>query len=322
MGEQRFKVYTKNWKFIWLREEELELLEQIWIHRTMQAKSVHSFYEATSKTLRNSNAISNRLTKLVNQGLLIRLTKDVSLTRARVPRYYYRLGKFGLRLLAEHQKIQLDDVTRQDYRSFRNSPVPSVHTDAMSILANQIYLDCRYEIPGMVHRRGVTGKIISRSGDGKLIRENGVIPDWIFQVDNRLLCIEMDTGSQEYKKIINKFVRYNALHEVLLKQGYQLCVLFAVLDDSLDVVQKNKRMERNRRVENLNRLFAEYLKTWPTDRYRLAAKPELKRIYAVSAQGALEYSRYLLSLTEWNDEQLLPYLVSRKSLQEREEEAE
>lgn len=314
MAEQRFKVYTKKWKFIWLREEELELLEQIWIHRTMQAKSVHSFYEGTSKTLRNSNAISNRLTKLVEQGLLIRLTKDVSLTRARVPRYYYRLGKIGLRLLAEHQKIQLDDFSRRDYRSFRNSPVPSVHTDAMSILANRIYLNCRYEIPGMVHLRGVTGKIISRSGDEKLIREYGVIPDWIFQVDKHLLCMEMDTGSQEHLKIEEKFVGYNALHRVLLKQGYQLVVLFAVLDNSVDVVQKNKRTQRNVRVENLNHLYTEYVKNWTTDRYKLAVKPELKHVYAVSAQAAPEFSKDLLSLTEWNDERLFHDFMSIKSI--------
>lgn len=314
MTEQRIKVYTKNWKFIWLREEEVKLLEQIWIHRTMQAKSVHSFYEVTSKTLRNSNAISNRLTKLVEHGLLIRLTKDVSLTRARVPRYYYRLGKIGLRLLAEHQRIQLDDVTRKDYRSFRNSPVPSVHTDAMSILANRIYLDCRYDIPGMVHRRGVTGKIISRSGDEKLIREHKVIPDWIFQVDNRLLCIEMDTGSQEYVKIKGKFIRYNALQKVLQKQGYQIVVLFAVLDDSIDVVQKNKRTERNIRVENLNHLYAEYIENWTPDPYRLTAKPELKWVYAVGAQEALAYSKHLLSLSEWNNDQaLLDFASFRKT---------
>ncbi|WP_282020864.1 replication-relaxation family protein [Planomicrobium okeanokoites] len=303
MSEKRIKVYTKNWKFIWIRAEELELLEQVWIHRTMQAKSVHSFYERTSKTLRNSNAISNRLTKLVEEGLLIRLTKDVSLTRAKVLRYYYRLGKPGLRLLAEQQKIELDEVTRQDYRSFLNSPVPSVHTDAMSILANQIYLNCRFEIPGMTHRRGVTGKIISRSGDGKLIRENGVIPDWIFQVDNRLLCIEMDTGSQEYKKIKEKFNGYNALHQVLKEQDYQIAVLFAVLDDSIDVVKKNKRKDRNVRVQNLNELFAEYLTTSTTSSNRLADDSRLKRVYAVSAQAAIEVGKHMLSLPEWKDDQ-------------------
>lgn len=320
MSEKRFKVHTKNWKFMWIRKEELELFEQIWIHRTMQAKSVHLFYEETSKTLRNSNAISNRLSKLVEQGLLIRLTKDVSLTRARVPRYYYRLGKRGLRLLAEQQKIELDEVTRQDYRSFLNSPVPSVHTDAMSILANQIYLDCRFEIPDMTHRRGVTGKIISRSGDGKLIRENGAIPDWIFQVDNRLLCIEMDTGSQEYKKIKEKFTGYNALHQVLKEQGYQIAVLFAVLDDSIDVVKKNKRKDRDGRTQNLNELFGEYLTTTKSSSNQLADDPRLKRVYAVSAQAAIEVGKHMLSLTEWKDDQPFQNFVSVRSTQESREE--
>lgn len=320
MEKSRLKIQTKNEEVIWLRAEEVEMLEQVWTHRTMQAKSIHAIYQATSHTLRNSNAISNRLTRLVELEFLIRFTKDVSVTRARVPRYYYRLGKKGLWLLAEQKRLVLNNRTRKDYHLFKNSPIPSKHTDAMSILANQIYLSCWNEIPGLTHRKGVAGKLISSTRDKKLIRENGVEPDWIFQVDNRLLCIELDTGSQEHVAIRKKFGRYYRLQKVLQKEGYQLAILFAVPDDSIDVVQKNKRKDRSVRVEGLNQLYVDYITTPVPFLQGKVEYRELKKVYALPTREAVSFAHQLLKLPEWRDDLLLNDLKSITETQTKGEE--
>lgn len=315
------KVPIRNQKFLWIKKEEVELFEQILLHRTMYSKSVHLFYRKSSETLQSTNAISNRLTKLVEYEFLIRLTKDVSVTRARVPRYYYRLGRRGLRLLAEQKKVILNNQMRKDFRLFKNSPVPSNHTDAMSILANQIYLFCREEHAGIAHSRGVTMKIFDGQGREQLIRKEGVVPDWVFQNKNRILCIELDTGSQEYQVIERKFAKYQALHRELSNEGYQITVLFAVLDESIDIVQKNKRQERSGRVSGLNRLFENYI-SQPISEGRQHHLLWLKRVYTVPAKKAPAFVSHLFGKPQWDDsmpmEKIMPSLTD-KSTEEGEE---
>ena len=302
MLKNRIKIQIKKHGTIWIRSEEIEVFEQIWTHRTMQAKSIHNLYQELSQTLRNSNAISNRLTKLVELDFLIRITKDVSVTRARVPRYYYRLGKRGLRLLAAQNRIVLDAWTRKEYQVFKHGPIPSNHTDAISILATRIYLKCRSEIPHLNQRKGISIHPLLSTKETKIIKEEGVEPDWIFQVDNRLLCIELDTGFQEHAAIRKKFGGYVRLQQKLQKEGFQLTLLFAVLDSSIDVVQKNKPKNRNSRVEKLNNLYRDYIATPLPSLLGRVEYQDLKRVYALPCAEATFFCRNLLKLPDWSED--------------------
>lgn len=280
---------TKEQKVV-IKEYELELLEQIWIHRTMQAKSIHLFIQERAGRKLNSNSISNRLHRFVEARILIKMTENVSLTRAKVPKYYYKLGIKGYRILTKLEKLEQGKESFNIYKKSRSSSIPNIHSDAMSILANKIYLECTkgLEPNSFQHLRGVEGSIIKKNGKIKWIKEFGlVIPDWLFLKDGHLIFIEMDTGSQNQKTILKKIIFYSKLKRILLDEGYTISLVFAVLDESIDVVQKNKAENRTKRVASL--------------KYHIASSElDTEDIFAVSAKRVPYLIRKLLDNKEEN----------------------
>ena len=152
------------------------------IHRIMHSKSIHLFLSQSAGKTLNSNAISNRLRRLVEAKLLDRVTVNISVTRAEVPRYYYKLGLRAYRCLVSTKHIENTKENFKIFRASRKTGLPSLHTDAISILANQIYLECvSKSIVDFTHMRGVEGVIVTPKGEEIGIRDlNLAIPDWIF----------------------------------------------------------------------------------------------------------------------------------------------
>lgn len=244
----------RNEKSIALKEYEIALLEQIMIHRIMHSKSIHLFLNILAAKKLNSNAISNRLKRLVDAKILDRTTINISLTRAEFPRYYYKIGLRAYRLLVKTNRIEHTKDNFKTFKLSRKSEIPSIHTDAMSILANQIYLECiSNSIYNFTHMRGVEGELVTK--DGRKIGLRGLnlaIPDWIFLQGKEFIFVELDTGSQNQQMIRDKIDKYAKLYGSFLeKNGYTMTIVFAVLDDSIDVVQKNKKKNRAKRVASI-----------------------------------------------------------------------
>ncbi|MFB5089509.1 replication-relaxation family protein [Psychrobacillus sp. PGGUH221] len=250
--ETLYQVGKEN--SIVLKDSEISLLEQLMIHRIMHSKSIHLFLSQLAGKKLNSNAISNRLRRLVEAKILERVTLNISVTRAHVPRYYYKLGLRAYRCLVSLKRIENTKENFNIFKVSRKSEVPRLHTDAMSILANQIYLhSISKSYVNFTHMRGVEGVIVTSEGQELGIRGlNYAIPDWIFLQEKHFIFVELDTGSQEQKMIREKIDNYESLNKIFLeKNGYTMSLVFAVLDNSIDVVQKNKKQNRSKRVASL-----------------------------------------------------------------------
>lgn len=249
---------VKNNKIV-MKEYEILLLDQLLIHRILHAKSIHIFFNQMAGHPLHENAISNRLRRMVDMKILDRVTRDVSVTSAKVLRYYYKLGIRAYRILLEMNRLENTKENLKRFKNSRRSVVPSVHSDAISILANQIFLNhYLYTKDGIKHIRGAEIRLPNEKKYLEPIQGfNLVVPDWALFKDNHIIFLEMDTGSQDQGMIAEKILKYNILiKNFLLPANITASLIFTVLDDSIDVVKKNKKMNREKRVASLKKTIA------------------------------------------------------------------
>ena len=292
-------------KHVKLKSYELELLKQISIHRIMHAKSIHHFIQEMTPNPLHSNGISNRLKLLVDEEILSRQFLDVSVTRAPARRYYYMLGRKGFRMLVNSGYFLYDRESVATYRKSRDSEIPSIHTDAMSILANKIFLACQEDSgrETLQHFRGADACIpIWHGEDQRFGMEGNHIPDWVFTNDEQYICIEMDTGSQSLKMITKKVEYYNQLNQRRFNKDsdYKLILVFAVLDDSIVVVKSFKKENRSKRIGSLKAHIANL-------------SLDFSEIYVVSAKRAhlliKSFTAVTQTLAEGEENQDLSLLI-------------
>ena len=256
----------EQWTGIVLKGEDLLLLSQIYIHGSMRAPSIHDLYQMTYGRERNSNWISNRLKKFVQSGLLDRLQESLSEKGqlAGLTYYHYRLNKRGYEVLTSHGFIEQEEARKVMTLSKRRR-LPSLHTRATSYLANITFLELlsnTRSVEGFSHIRGSRHPHLGVSEETVSDEIKGlIVPDWVFEKDNRIIAIEVDTGSQRGEKINQKYIRYLKMAEYLDSLGKELIVIFAVTDSSiLDfAVGKDLRKEnRDKRINSLKELFPPY----------------------------------------------------------------
>ena len=263
MEELEHKVHIvslkKNSKIV-LKDYELNLLEQIMIHRWMAAKSIHQFIQKSAPKKLHPNSISNRLKKLIDKGILLRRTKNISTTRAVVNQYFYLLTLEAYRVLVERKFITHREAKR-NYRQAMEMGLPSSHDAAMSFLANQIVVKCNVpkRIKGLSHSRGEDNPIVVGDATSQIEIRNLVIPDWVFQLDSHIICLEMDTGSQNQKVIQNKILKYEKLKQILLIKGIKLDVFFTVLDSTVDRFNEGRLDNRSKRVKYIKNTISKTL---------------------------------------------------------------
>jgi len=240
------ELYYNGKRKVVLKPYEVDLLEQIMIHRWMAAKGIHKYIQSHAKRNMNPNSISNRLHVLLESGLIFRKTKNISVTRALVPEYYYRLSVSGYALLVTQHRITEQEAKRY-YLQVKELELPSTHSAAMSTLANNIVVEYRssYE-SSLVHSRSVPQEMIPSS-------LRNAIPDWVFRFGNHLIFIELDTGSQSQKIVSSKVKRYELLKEYFKTKEIQLIVFFAVLDSTVSGVKEPRLNNRKKRVRSIKR---------------------------------------------------------------------
>lgn len=290
MKQNQVMIFKGKTKHVQLKFYELELLKQISIHRIMTAKSIHDFIQEMSHKLLSSGGITNRLTLLVREGVLTRQFLDVSVTRAPVLRSYYMLGIRGFHALVNCGYFSDDKESLEIYRKSRNSEIPSTHTDAMSILANRIFLVCQQgtDLESFQHFRGADAVIPNTDGEEQRFVKGGkFIPDWVYMNNKQFICIEMDTGSQSLHMITEKIHFYNKLNQKRFNKenGYSLILIFAVLDNSIGVVKSSKKDNRSKRIGSLKSHIANL-------------NVDFSGIYVVSARRAPQVVKGLISFEQ------------------------
>lgn len=251
---------NKKWIGIILKGEDILVLHQIYIHFSMRAPSIHEIYQMTyTEEERNSNWISNRLTKMVQSGLIERIKEKLSSRGqvAGVVYYHYRLNKRGYDVLI-WEGILLAEETERLLVQSKQKNVVSFHNRAASYLSNMIFVELynNDKVVDFSHVRGSRHDLLGISKNVIKTNVTGlIVPDWIYENNRHIVAIEVDTGSQRGDAILKKYRHYKKVAEVL---GKTLTVVFAVADTSIMDLSIGKNVSgetRHKRIASLKDLF-------------------------------------------------------------------
>ncbi len=265
-----------------LKPEELVFFEELLIHRVMTANAVHDFFQATSSHTRSPSAISNRLKRFLDTGLLIRLQEDISPSGYSIYRYYYKLAKRGLRVLEQVGKLTSEEVERL-HLQINKLQIPKRHNIGTSTLANNILLEgMKIGFTNFTHSRGVDGKGFNQKERGAIKSYELVIPDWLFSNYNCTICMEVDTGFQQRRVIESKIARYMKYADSVKESEEEVVLLFSIMDSSLGLSAADVE-DRSKRVASLKSCVPP-TEVWPSN----------LSIYVVSSERTVDIVLRLL----------------------------
>lgn len=244
-----YKLSLQNKKKrVVLKSEELMLLEELSHHRVLGAGEVHNILQVASNKPKNSRAITNRLRRLVNIGVLKRLVLPPSANN-RFPLYFYKVGSKGLQVL-----VQTGALTKERSEMIneylKKAKVPNPHNIATSILANKVKL--------LGFKEGFEDYQHGRSSL-YFEKNSPIVPDWVFKRNTHLVCLEVDSGGESLSVIRDKYKKYI---ELAAKTKDKIKVVFSVMDGS--VSQSLTDSERSKRTYSIKE-SAPPLQEWPAN---------------------------------------------------------
>lgn len=232
---------------IFIYDDDVALMKQIFYHRTMRAVSIHELMNELQGGHKSTIAISKRLGKLTRSRLLVQIKQP---TAGRYTHYHYKLGLRGIEVLSQVDPQFFSQI--DDLKSFVSSAtVPSAHTAAASTIANWVYMACLKDavLKGCSHSRGSSHDLFKQSPAEGLLPP--IVPDWIFEHRDTVVCVEVDTGSQRQQTILSKYRRYIEMAESFQEKNKKLVVVFSVVDETVDVAFSDNRQRRNAYLKEL-----------------------------------------------------------------------
>lgn len=302
-------VKNEKWNGIILKGEDLLVLQQIYIHSSVRAPSIHELYQMTYGKERNSNWITNRLKKMMDAGLIERMNERLG-TKGQVAGliyYHYRLKERGYEVLHINGLVSKKEALNVHLQSKRKS-LPNTHARSASYLANMIFLNSyKHGIEDFFHVRGSRHNYLGIAGNALTTDITGlIVPDWVFERGDVVIAIEVDTGTQRREKILSKYRLYKKVAEFYQSIGKTLIVLFAVVDLSIMdlAVGSDYRSEtRHKRIGSLKDLFS-LNNEWPENLhiYVATAKrvPKLVSSILCEQEPAKEMKK-ILDVNTWFD---------------------
>ncbi len=237
-----------------LTPEELELLQHLHEFKSIHARNVHKYYEITSNGRRKGNMVTNRLAKLVASGILFQVNdKEPKREIFRPVNYAYRLGVRGIEVLANRGVFSHDDIESKKKYSYLVN-IPTLHNMAINSLFMEVYRLMwergeSFASLNVRSNRGENHELIDSISKGRELQP--IIPDWIYETEQRIICLEVDSGSQTLGTIENKIARYNLLAN---KSSKPITVFFSVgLLNGAD----GESRSRDRRVASIKETLKE-----------------------------------------------------------------
>ncbi|MGC7930635.1 replication-relaxation family protein [Lysinibacillus sp. VIII_CA] len=216
-----------------IEKEELRILHVIFTHRMVPAVCIHKLYNVHRPNMSKSS-VSNRLKRLVKMKVLQR--RESTRTRDSYFKVYY----YGITERA-FKALQICGLTTD--KAFPDSKeirIPNDHNLAAIHSMVDLYVRnhsekerCDFEL-----LRGSKHPLIQRSDFKNLL-----VPDYIVEHDNLMICIEVDMGTEVISTIVNKSRKYVRISEQEQFKGKNLIVVYLV------IYGEDKRSTR--RVQNI-----------------------------------------------------------------------
>lgn len=241
---------TAKYTSIEVKESEFILLKILSDVKILSSKNMHLYYRELYSGQRSQNAISQRLKKLVDAGVLKRMSKP---TKYNTLLYFYKLGNRGYLILEQEGYLTPKQVeSRKKYQYATKVPPP--HNEGVA--------SCIIHLMATLQKKEVSLEVIKTSQRGEVSNHflmnahqrvlAEIVPDWVMETDEYLICLEIDTGNQSLPTIRNKYERYCVF---LTRKELEktLLVIFVSLD---------KGTPRMKRVGSLKSAFPS-MEEWP-----------------------------------------------------------
>lgn len=131
-------------------------------------------------------------------------------------------------------------------KSAFHNKVASTITNSISIALLKTQIDFRF-------CRGINHYLLGNDNYTKEIEHRGlIIPDYVFEDDNKIVCIEIDTGTQRTQVISSKIQKYIKQANSKEFRNFDLHIVFVVVDNSISDTYET---DRARRVYSLKSTF-------------------------------------------------------------------
>lgn len=232
-----------NRKGIELKQEEVQLLKELAIHRTLDSSDMYTFINALK--FRKKRSFTSRLATLTEKGVLLRY-KEVFGLNGGLYRFRYRLGKKGFQILLNEGHIS-EKKAEQIYQQILAMKTPKLHNQSVAFIVNT----CRVH---MIERGYFDHEHFRGTDDVSIMQEDVksmIIPDWVFRRGKRSIFLEVDTGAQRSHMITSKIERY--IRRAKENHNDEHIVMFSVVDQSVDVagVLEKISQDRSKRISGL-----------------------------------------------------------------------
>lgn len=218
---------NSKYKGIELKEEELVLLKTLDDLKILSAGNMHLFFEVFYSHQRTASSISKRFSKWLEAGLVKRTKIEVDHYNRK---YYYKLSKRGYWFLEQAGYLTAKQIEiRLKYQA--TTKIPHAHNEGLA--------SCIVRFRAALQKEGRLKEEIKISQRGELSshflmdaynrRYADIIPDWVIETEDYLICLEIDTGNQTHSIIRSKYTRYQAFfNKADIKK--MLLVIFVSLD--------------------------------------------------------------------------------------------
>ncbi|MGE7692302.1 replication-relaxation family protein [Lysinibacillus sp. NPDC097214] len=216
-----------------LDQEEMKILQVIYSHRMMPASCIHELYRVHRSNMSKSS-VSNRLKRLVTMKVLQR--KESTRTRDTYFKVYY----YGVTERAFKALRVAGYISDKTFPGNKEMRIPNDHNLAAIYSMVDLYVENELENPKCEFEilRGSKHPLIQRKDFKNLL-----VPDYIVELDNLMICIEVDMGTEVISTITNKSKKYVRIAEQEAFQEKKLIVVYLV------VYGEDRRSTR--RVQNI-----------------------------------------------------------------------
>lgn len=234
---------AKRTKGVYLTYQEIRLLELIYNTRYLPASLIHRYINALADNSTSKQIISNRLRRLADMGILFRKSRVLD---NNFPQHFYFLKQNGYKVL-NYLGVINQGWTETQAKALYNKVGFSMHNVSVLSVLVDLYLEFIHRF-GIFHSlkitKGTMHPLFSEWDEVKsayTIKE-GIVPDYVLEYGNKLICFEHDMKTETLKMIQEK----NRLYQRFAQKGLNGKKMFVVygVNESVEEVTELANMKR------------------------------------------------------------------------------
>lgn len=232
-----------NKKGVCLEKFEIEILKMVYTYKIVTSKMITDMY-VQYRPNSSRKSVSNRLSRLTTKKILHQKKQQNAFGYGIT--YFYTVGTKGLSVLKTLQGFKVQN----SYEPHRIR-IPTLHNHFATQTVHDFYIaNMKQDNPFKVKIvRGVLHElfpfqsgVLMRNGV-ELENKSPIIPDYVLEKDDTLICLESDMGTERTHEIKNKVQMYTHIAKSERFKDKKIYVVYSVVDkDGDSTISKGKRI--------------------------------------------------------------------------------